>query len=102
MPASADSAQSVSKPGYPTQLPPSATNPSRPRRPMPIDLVTIRHEEVEQSASVDQSATQPMATEQSAQPAQPVQPATPQSVREVSGSHDAQGGNDQNNNTPRV
>ncbi len=108
MPASADSVQPASKPGYPTQLPPSATNPSRPRRPMPIDLVTVRHEEVEQSAPVDQPATQPMATEQPAQPVQPVrpvqpvQPAAPQSVREVSESHDTQGGNDQNNNTPRV
>ena len=105
MPASADSVQPANKPGYPTQLPPSATNPSRPRRPMPIDLVTVRHEEVEQSASVDQSATQPIATEQPAQPAQPtqpVQPAAPQSAREVSDSHDAQGGSDQNTNTPRV
>jgi cell division protease FtsH len=82
MPASADSVQPANKPGYPTQLPPSATNPSRPRRPMPIDLVTVRHEEVE--------------------PTQPVQPAAPQSAREVSDSHDAQGGSDQNTNTPRV
>ena len=72
---------------------------------MPIDLVTVRHEEAEQSALADQPAAQPMATEQPAQPAQPVQPvqpAAPQSAREVSESHDAQGGNDQNNNTPRV
>lgn len=105
MPASADSVQPASKPGYPTQLPPSATNPSRPRRPMPIDLVTVRHEEVEQSAPADQPATQPMATEQPAQPAQPAQlaqPAAPQSAHEASESHDAQGGSDQNNNTPRV
>ena len=125
MPASADSVPAVNKTNQHTQLPPSATNPSRPRRPMPIDLVTVRHEETEQGASDGLQPAQPQqpgqvqqpaqpqqpaqsqqvqqpAQPQQAQPAQPQQPAAPHSAPQSPFTGDSQEGNDQNNTTPRA
>lgn len=73
VPASGNGSQPMmpasEQPAQPTQhqpFPPSATNPSRPRRPMPIDLVNTNPEQ--------KQPTEPTQPQQPAQPAQPQQP----------------------------
>lgn len=77
VPASGNGSQPMmpasEQPAQPTQhqpFPPSATNPSRPRRPMPIDLVNTHPEQ--------KQPTEPVQPQQPAQPAQPAQPVQPQ------------------------
>ena len=76
VPASGNSSQPMmpaqEQPTRNQPFPPSATHPSRPRRPMPIDLVNVVPEQ-KQPAEIQQPTQPAQPVQQSAQPTQPVQ-----------------------------